>query len=101
MVVFQSFRLDSEQSDAPAQQRRRRFDDPPRVEYPHICTTTGDGNDSHITKCYVYTKDLKFLPIEATMHSATNQENETSSAEWCRYPIGKMQIIYCSLLYGL
>lgn len=34
---------------------------------------------------------MKFLPIEATMHSATNQENETSSAEWCRYPIGKTQ----------
>lgn len=91
--------LSDEQKSKPklqSQRRRRDVDrdvDPnvenPRVEPPHICSKKLVDNKTLIEKCLVYTKERKSLPIEAELHSAINQENDTNAAEWCRYPIGK------------
>lgn len=61
------------------------------VEPPHICTRKRDdqGNE-RVDRCHVYTEDTEALTIHATLGSATNKENDTHSAEWCNYPLGKI-----------
>lgn len=87
---FYYYRETEQLNEPPQPRRRRRHIEPPKVEPPHICTQKmGVNNTMHIDKCLVYTKDMKSLPIDAKLHSAINQENETNAAEWCRYPIGK------------
>jgi len=54
------------------------------VEPPHLCIKDEDKP----VLCHVYTEDTKSLRVQATLHSAENQENETHSADWCRYPLG-------------
>lgn len=58
------------------------------VEPPHLCLgTSPDGEITEATICHVYTEDTKSISVHTTLRSATNQENETHSAEWCRYPL--------------
>lgn len=64
------------------------------VEPPHLCTKK--PNSDEIERCHVYTADLKTLQVKATLHSATNLENETHSADWCYYPLGKQFIFLFS-----
>jgi hypothetical protein len=54
---------------------------------PHICQEAADSSEPSI--CHAYTVNLKFLRLHATLRSATNMENDTHSADWCRYPLGK------------
>jgi hypothetical protein len=54
---------------------------------PHICVESPEKTKPSI--CHAYTENLKFLRVHATLGSAVNQENETHSADWCRYPLGK------------
>lgn len=71
--------------------RQRRLTDTERVyvEPPHICTKKfDDANQPHIDKCHVYTTDLDYLEVDAILHGATNNENQTNSAEWCNHPLG-------------
>lgn len=99
LFVFFFISREPEQSNGPSQPRRHRRDiKEPQVEPPHICIEKLDGDNYHIEKCLVYTKEMKTLPIAATLHSAINQENETNAAEWCRYPIGKFSVIEVSML---
>lgn len=60
------------------------------VEPPHLCSKK--PNSDELERCHVYTPDLQELKVEATLHSATNQENETYIAEWCYYPLGEFRI---------
>lgn len=59
----------------------------PLVEPPHICRTS----DNKISHCYVYTDDTNSITVGATLNSAINQENDTHSAEWCKYPLNGFQ----------
>lgn len=62
------------------------------VEPPHICQTSTSHLDSeHPTICHVFTEDTHNIDIQAKLRGATNQENETHSAEWCRYPLDGFQ----------
>lgn len=84
---------ESDQSDGQSSQpRQRREVRPPLVEPPHICTKKEKELQTNFTisRCLVYTKEMRTLSVDAILHSATNQENDTNSAEWCRYPIGKV-----------
>lgn len=73
--------------EASANERVRREVQSVLVEPPHLCTKNAKTNE--VDRCHVYTHDLKILKIEATLHSATNQENDTHSADWCYYPLGE------------
>lgn len=55
------------------------------VEPPHICQTA--ENPTETATCHVYTEDSHKITINAKLRGATNQENETHSAEWCKYPL--------------
>lgn len=84
---------ESGQADVPSSSytntRQRREIEKVLVEPPHLCTKKLNATGhSYIDKCHVYTADLDFLEIQATLHGATNQENQTNSAEWCNYPLG-------------
>lgn len=60
------------------------------VEPPHVCSTAVNAKgEKYVTNCHVYTSDYKFIPIKGTLRSASNIENDTHSAEWCNYPLGK------------
>lgn len=60
------------------------------VEPPHLCTKKVNATGhSYIDRCHVYTNDLEALQVQATLRGAINLENETHSAEWCNYPLGK------------
>lgn len=66
-------------------------DDKIYIEPPHLCQTTEDDLENNKpSKCHVYTSDTKSLKVQAILRSATNQENDTHSAEWCRYPLGEL-----------
>lgn len=65
--------------------RLRREVAPVLVEPPHICQSP--ENSEETTMCHVYTEDSHMITISAKLRGATNQENETHSAEWCRYPL--------------
>lgn len=81
---------DDEYDEYPPQNRDRRNSNNFPIEPPHLCErgTSDDGVKDVVTKCHAYTEDSKSLTIQATLRSATNQENETHSAEWCNYPLG-------------
>lgn len=91
----------SAQTDGASAERGKRELGQVFVEPPHLCTKrrNDDGVDV-IDRCHVYTEDSRSLTVQATLRSATNQENETHSAEWCNYPLGKQKnlIIYSSRL---
>lgn len=71
-------------------ERNRRQIEQVFVEPPHLCTKkVNDKGVEVLDRCHVYTEDLKSLTVQATLRSATNQENETHSADWCNYPLGK------------
>lgn len=55
------------------------------VEPPHICQTPENPEETKM--CHVYTEDAHKIVINAKLQGATNQENETHSAEWCKYPL--------------
>lgn len=62
------------------------------VEPPHLCTKrTEDDGRQVIDKCHVYTIDTVNLKVLATLRSATNNENNTHSEEWCNYPLDGYQ----------
>lgn len=82
---------DNSTSEYEANERVRRDIQSVLVEPPHLCTKK--PNSDEIEKCHVYTSDLKTLKIEATLHSATNQENDTHSADWCYYPLGRYNFV--------
>lgn len=85
-----------EEPEPASDRQRREMDDEPGqikkvlVEPPHLCTTkVNETGHTYVDKCHVYTSDLASLKIDATLHSATNKENDSASAEWCNYPLGK------------
>lgn len=80
---------DSAQNEyATSEERGKREIKPVYVEPPHLCTkTVNEKGEDVINKCHVYTEDSDTLPVQATLRSATNQENDTHSAEWCNYPL--------------
>lgn len=87
MIIF-VFSIDSELTDGGVQIRHRREIPKVYVEPPHICKKrTEDGKDI-IERCHVYTEDSKNLEVFTVLRGATNQENDTHSAEWCKYPLG-------------
>lgn len=72
------------------------------IPVPHICERKG-GPESEI--CHAYTKATESLKFETILRSAVNEENETHSAEWCRYPldgfscnIPEKQVVWMKLL---
>lgn len=76
--------------DTSSQQRQRRDVRKVFVQPPHICTNkTDETGKSIVDKCHVYTENLHSLEVQVSLHGATNQENDTHSAEWCNYPLGK------------
>lgn len=77
-------------AEGSSQQRHRREIPKVLVEPPHLCTKKIDENGKDIIdRCHVYTESLDSLTVRATLHGATNQENDTHSAEWCNYPLGE------------
>lgn len=74
---------------ATSNERGKREVEQVYVEPPHLCTKTVNAkNEDVIGHCHVYTEDSGDLTVQATLRSATNQENDTHSAEWCNYPLG-------------
>lgn len=55
------------------------------VEPPHICQLPEKEGGTKL--CHVYTEDSHMITINAKLQGAMNQENETHSAEWCKYPL--------------
>lgn len=89
----EDFDYDDRDQTIETQSQRQRRDtsgnDPRKVEPPHICTQN-KNNHSIIDRCQVYTKDNNPLKINAKLHSAIKQENDT---KYCRYPIGNCFIL--------
>lgn len=86
---------ESAQNDYASSERGKREVEFPRVEPPHLCSKKKNENGQYvIDQCHVYTADSKSIIVQATLRSATNQENETHSAEWCNYPLGKYLEIF-------
>ncbi|KFB50229.1 AGAP011749-PA-like protein [Anopheles sinensis] len=54
------------------------------IPVPHICEHKGDAERE---LCHAYTSASVSLKLTTVLRSAVNQENETHSAEWCRYPL--------------
>lgn len=80
---------DTATAAAAAADRVRREIEQVFVEPPHLCLKKVDENgNEHIERCHVYTSDSDSLKVDAALRGATNQENETHSAEWCNYPLG-------------
>lgn len=81
---------DSAQNEyAASNERGKREIERVYVEPPHLCTKkVNDKGEDVIDKCHVYTEDSEALRVQATLRSATNQENDTHNAEWCNYPLG-------------
>ena len=60
------------------------------VEPPHVCMTEKNESGAEVVKhCHVYTDDTTSILVHTVMKAATNIENDTHSAEWCNYPLGK------------
>lgn len=60
---------------------------PPRVSYPHLCVKSdGDGQPS---LCHAITETNQKITLNGVLGAATNVENATHKAEWCKYPLGK------------
>lgn len=60
------------------------------VEPPHLCMTEKNAEGESVVKnCHVYTDDTTSILVHTVMKAATNMENDTHSAEWCNYPLGK------------
>lgn len=77
-----------------AEQRRRRQspDERPNVEPPHLCELNmSRSGDDKVERCHAFTPARKQIEVRATLRSATNQENDTHSAEWCTYPLDGFQ----------
>lgn len=89
MILFIRFiSTDSELTDGTLEARHRREIPKVFVEPPHLCTQTIVDGKPVIDRCHVYTTDLDSVKVQASLRGATNQENETHSAEWCNYPLG-------------
>lgn len=85
---------DAELVDDTLESRHRREVEKVFVEPPHLCTKqVDDKGNTYIDRCHVYTHDLESLTVKATLRGATNQENDTHSAEWCNYPLGKYDFV--------
>jgi hypothetical protein len=56
----------------------------PRVPYPHICV---DGDSDHPKLCHAFTENTQKISLMGTLRAAINVENETHSADWCKYPL--------------
>ncbi len=81
---------DSSQNEyAGSNERGKRDIEQVFVEPPHLCTVKlNDEGEEKLDQCHVYTEDSEALTVQATLRSATNQENDTHNAEWCNYPLG-------------
>lgn len=80
----------AEKNDYSSERGKRELE-PVFVEPPHLCSKKKNGNGEEVVdRCHVYTQDSKSLTVQAILRSATNQENDTHSAEWCTYPLGKL-----------
>lgn len=80
----------NEENENGSSERGKRAIEIPQVEPPHLCSKrTNELGEEVIDRCHVYTGDSTFIDVHVTLRSATNQENETHSAEWCNYPLGK------------
>lgn len=91
--------IPSELKSASAEQRINIETGQVYVEPPHLCIMKKNNLGVNVVdRCHVYTEDVESVLIHATLHSATNQENDTHSAEWCNYPLGKF---YFLLNYGI
>lgn len=65
---------------------------PPKiyVEPPHLCLVKRNSKGENVVNtCHVYTDDTKSILINTVLRSAVNIENDTHSADWCNYPLGK------------
>lgn len=81
---------DEDYEDDSTKERGRRNAEILFVEPPHLCERgVNEAGEEVISKCHVYTKDTESITIQSSLRSATNQENETHSAEWCNYPLGR------------
>lgn len=89
-IWFLSYSSDiAEDSSYEPRQKRDYDEEKVLVEPPHLCTKKpGENGTFTIDKCHVYTENLDDLKVHAVLHGATNQENDTHSAEWCNYPLG-------------
>ncbi|XP_055625273.1 uncharacterized protein LOC129767972 [Toxorhynchites rutilus septentrionalis] len=77
--------IDEDADSAPAHLEMPKVEvDNTPIPVPHICERMG-GPESEI--CHAYTPATESLKFETVLHSAVNDENETHSAEWCRYPL--------------
>lgn len=87
---------DSAQNEyATSNERGKRAIERVYVEPPHLCTkTVNEKGEDVIGKCHVYTEDSEALTVQATLRSATNQENDTHNAEWCNYPLGQYDLFF-------
>lgn len=59
------------------------------MEYPHLCYEDQRG----VTVCKVYTEISQNISIRVKLLLALNQEG--SSEEWCKYPIGSKKFYQC------
>lgn len=94
MFSFVIISPDSELSDGTLETRNRREIPKVYVEPPHLCTQKIIDGKPVIDRCHVYTNDLDSVKVQASLRGATNQENETHSAEWCNYPLGKYGTVF-------
>lgn len=62
------------------------------VEPPHICHISAENGQEVVDICHVYTQKDSKIKLDALLRGAINQENETHTAEWCNYPLGKKKI---------
>lgn len=63
------------------------------VEPPHLCMKSKNAEGKEfIEKCHVYTDDTPSITVNTVLRAATNVENDTHSAEWCNYPLGKFVV---------
>lgn len=76
---------------ASAELRLRRQTEAPAAP-PHLCEVSelADGT-TRVDRCHAFTPSRRAVTVQATLRSATNQENETHSAEWCTYPLDGFQ----------
>ncbi|XP_029713180.2 uncharacterized protein LOC109418703 [Aedes albopictus] len=95
--------IDDDLEVAPANLELPRVEvDNTPIPVPHICERKG-GPESEI--CHAYTPATESLRFETVLRSAVNDENDTHSAEWCRYPldgfscnIPEKQVVWMKLL---
>lgn len=79
------------ESSASSKLRQRRETDVPAAP-PHLCEVShlADGT-TRVDRCHAFNPSRREVTVQATLRSATNEENQTHSAEWCTYPLDGFQ----------